>query len=85
MTIWIGNEYAYTGPDWGLNGYRVKVVGVFVSDEDGEGYVEDDPTEAPVITKADTVEVVAWHELERRWIFGTAEVDARDLEVIDAG
>ena len=79
MTITIGNEYRYTGPDWGLTGYRVKVVGVWVWDEDGEGYMENDPTEAPVITKADAVEVVAWHELERRWIAGTMEVDACDL------
>ena len=86
--ITIGNEYRYTGKDWGMNGYRVKVVGVFVKDDNDDQdawHVETDPTNAPPITRASAVEVVGWQERERRWIFGTAEVDARDLEVIDEG
>jgi hypothetical protein len=77
--IKIGSICTYNGPDWGMRGYTVKVIGVFVHDGDGEGHVDNDPRTAPRITKASCVEVQPF-DGDRLIPIGH-EVDALDLVV----
>jgi len=81
-TIQIGGEYRYTGTQYRMHGWKVKVVGVFVPDGDG-WYVESDPDEVETmggIRRGQDVEVVGYSEKLGRYCFGSMEINARNLE-----